>query len=162
MLAYKLLRLVETHSNPLAAGLLAKIRNPALLTDYNNVPPEELRQRVHEIDTGTWRSGLLTGRGLPRKPVPEKMRTVAQSPGPPALPKVGLLTTRRNGSAVPLHASAGIAWKIKLPAAYLPFFSIPKPTSHDGRVAAELTTEYGRITIRNGSVLWRKLRNRCS
>ena len=50
MLAYKLLRLVETHSNPLAAGLLAKIRNPALLTDYNNVPPEELRQRVHEID----------------------------------------------------------------------------------------------------------------
>ena len=47
----------------------------------------------------------LTGRGLPRKPVPEKVRTVAQSPGPPALPKLGLLTMRRNGPAVPLHGT---------------------------------------------------------
>ena len=47
----------------------------------------------------------LTGRGLPRKPVPEKVRTVAQSPGPPALPKLGLLTMRRNSPAVPLHGT---------------------------------------------------------
>jgi hypothetical protein len=49
MLAYKLLRLVETHSVALAAGLLDKTRNSVLLPDYINVPPEELRQRVHEI-----------------------------------------------------------------------------------------------------------------
>lgn len=49
MLAYKLLRLVETHPDALAAGLLAETRNSALLPDYINVPPEELRQRVHEI-----------------------------------------------------------------------------------------------------------------
>ena|ERR1039458_2749625 len=49
MLAYRLLRLVETHSDALAAGLLEKTQNSPLLPDYNNVPPEELRQRVHEI-----------------------------------------------------------------------------------------------------------------
>jgi hypothetical protein len=47
----------------------------------------------------------LTGRGLPRKPVPEKVRTVAQLPDPPALPKLGLLPIRRNGPAVPLHGT---------------------------------------------------------
>jgi len=54
---------------------------------------------------GGLRNLELTGRGLPRKPVPEKVRTVAQSPGPPALPKLGLLIMRRNGSAVPLHGT---------------------------------------------------------
>lgn len=49
MLAYRLLRLVETHSDALAAGLLEKTRNSALLPDYHKVPPGELRQRVHEI-----------------------------------------------------------------------------------------------------------------
>ena len=49
MLAYRLLRLVETHSDALAAGLLERTRNSALLPGYANVPPEELRQRVHEI-----------------------------------------------------------------------------------------------------------------
>ncbi|HWY57740.1 MAG TPA: hypothetical protein VNZ03_24985 [Terriglobales bacterium] len=49
LLAYRLLRLVETHSDALAAGLLVKTQDSALLPDYKNVPPEELRQRVHEI-----------------------------------------------------------------------------------------------------------------
>jgi len=49
MLAYRLLRLVETHSDALAAGLLERTRNSPLLPDYTKVPPEELRQRVHEI-----------------------------------------------------------------------------------------------------------------
>jgi len=49
MLAYRLLRLVETHSDALAAGLLERTRNSPLLPGYRNVPPEELRQRVHEI-----------------------------------------------------------------------------------------------------------------
>jgi hypothetical protein len=49
MLAYRLLRLVETHSDALAAGLLETTRNSPLLSAYGNVPPEELKQRVHEI-----------------------------------------------------------------------------------------------------------------
>lgn len=49
MLAYRLLRLVETHSDALAAGLLEKTQASPLLPDYNNVPPEDLKQRVQEI-----------------------------------------------------------------------------------------------------------------
>ena len=49
MLAYRLLRLVETHSDALAAGLLEKTQNSALLADYQKVPPRELKQRVQEI-----------------------------------------------------------------------------------------------------------------
>ena len=49
MLAYRLLRLVETHSDALAAGLLKRTRNSPWLPGYDHVPPEELRQRVHEI-----------------------------------------------------------------------------------------------------------------
>ena len=49
MLAYRLLRLVETHSDSLAAGLLEKTKTSPLLPDYNNVPPEDLKQQVREI-----------------------------------------------------------------------------------------------------------------
>lgn len=49
MLAYRLLRLVETHSDALAAGLLEKTKTSPLLPDYNNVPPEDLKQQVREI-----------------------------------------------------------------------------------------------------------------
>ena len=50
MLAYRLLRLVETHSDALATGLLEKTQNSPLLPGYKlAVPPEELKQRVHEI-----------------------------------------------------------------------------------------------------------------
>jgi hypothetical protein len=49
MLAYRLLRLVETHSDALAAGLLEKTHNSPLLPGYRNVPPGELEQRVYEI-----------------------------------------------------------------------------------------------------------------
>jgi hypothetical protein len=50
MLAYRLLRLVETHSDALATGLLEKTQNSPLLPTYHvSVPPEELKQRVHEI-----------------------------------------------------------------------------------------------------------------
>jgi hypothetical protein len=49
MLAYRLLRLVETHSDALAAGLLEKTQNSPLLPGYCNVPPGDLEQRVYEI-----------------------------------------------------------------------------------------------------------------
>jgi hypothetical protein len=41
--------LVETHSDALAAGLLEKTQASPLLPEYNNVPPEDLKQRVQEI-----------------------------------------------------------------------------------------------------------------
>lgn len=49
LLAYRLLRLVETHSDELANGLLERASHSPWLPNYPNVPPEELRERVHEI-----------------------------------------------------------------------------------------------------------------
>jgi hypothetical protein len=49
MLGYRLLRLVETHSEALAAGLLEKTQQSPLLPGYREVPPGELEQRVYEI-----------------------------------------------------------------------------------------------------------------
>jgi hypothetical protein len=56
LLTYRLVRLIETHSDTLAAGLLAKVRNSARLDGYHNVPPLELEQRVYEIyhHLGEW------------------------------------------------------------------------------------------------------------
>jgi len=59
MLTYKLVRLIETHSETLAVGLLAKVRNSRRLEAYDKVPPEELQQRVYEIyrHLGEWLLG---------------------------------------------------------------------------------------------------------
>jgi hypothetical protein len=59
MLAYRLLRLVENHSEALAAVLLEKTLNSPLLPCYRNVPPGELEQRVYEIyhHLGEWLLG---------------------------------------------------------------------------------------------------------
>ncbi len=56
MLAYRLVRLIERHSDGLATSLLEKVRNSPLVLDYRNVPPEELKQRVYEIyrHLGEW------------------------------------------------------------------------------------------------------------
>jgi len=59
MLAYRLVRLIETHSDELAAGLLKRVQDSELSRAYRNVPPEELRQRVYEIyrHLGEWLLG---------------------------------------------------------------------------------------------------------
>jgi hypothetical protein len=59
MLAYRLVRLIETHSDALAAGLLQRVQNSELTQGYRNVPPEELKQRVYEIyrHLGDWLLG---------------------------------------------------------------------------------------------------------
>ncbi len=59
MLAYRLVRLIETHSDALAAGLLAKVQGSEFTRDYCKVPPEELKQRVYEIyrHLGEWLMG---------------------------------------------------------------------------------------------------------
>ena len=59
MIAYRLIRLIETHSDKLAAGLVRRVRNSPQLTDYHNVPHEELQQRVYEVyhHLGEWLLG---------------------------------------------------------------------------------------------------------
>lgn len=59
MLAYRLVRLIETHSDALAAGLLQRVQTSELTQGYHNVPPEELKQRVYEIyrHLGDWLLG---------------------------------------------------------------------------------------------------------
>ena len=59
MLAYRLVRLIETHSTGLAASLLAKVETSEFTRDYRNVPPEDLQARVFEIyrHLGDWLLG---------------------------------------------------------------------------------------------------------
>jgi hypothetical protein len=59
MLAYRLVRLIETHSDVLAASLLTKVQNSPITKSYIEVPQEELRQRVSEIyrHLGEWLLG---------------------------------------------------------------------------------------------------------
>jgi len=57
LLSSHLVRLIETHSEPLAAGLLARVRGCGRCKDLlERVPEEELRQRVFEIYShlGEW------------------------------------------------------------------------------------------------------------
>jgi len=56
---YRLVRLIETHSEALAAGLLDQVQNSELTRGYQNVPPEELKERVYEIyrHLGEWLMG---------------------------------------------------------------------------------------------------------
>jgi hypothetical protein len=59
MMAYRLVRLIEAHSDALAAGLLHRVQNSEYTRAYSNVPPEELKQRVCEIyrHLGAWLLG---------------------------------------------------------------------------------------------------------
>jgi hypothetical protein len=59
MLAYRLVRLIETHSDALAGSLLKKVQNSDCTQAYRKVPAEELKQRVFEIyrHLGDWLLG---------------------------------------------------------------------------------------------------------
>ena len=59
MLAYRLVRLIESHSDALASSLLKRVQESELARDYSNVPPEELKQRVYEVyrHLGEWLLG---------------------------------------------------------------------------------------------------------
>jgi hypothetical protein len=56
MLTYRLVRLIETHSDVLASGLLHKVQHSQRTQAYGRVPPEELKQRVYEVyrHLGEW------------------------------------------------------------------------------------------------------------
>ncbi len=59
MMLYRLVRLIETHSQSLAASLLDRVQNSKLTQSYQNVPPDELKERVYEIyrHLGEWLMG---------------------------------------------------------------------------------------------------------
>ena len=60
MMLYRLVRLIETHSQALAACLLDQVQNSKLTQNFQqNVPPEELKERVCEIyrHLGEWLMG---------------------------------------------------------------------------------------------------------
>ena len=56
MIALRLLRLIEDHSDELAEGLLKKFQTSPLTKDFAKVPAHELRDRVYEIlhNLGDW------------------------------------------------------------------------------------------------------------
>ena len=63
ILAYKFVRLIETHSDGLAKALHSKIENCPKLADYRKVPADELTQRVYEVyrHLGEWLLGKTEG-----------------------------------------------------------------------------------------------------
>src|SRR5215471_10100406 len=56
MTLYRLVRLIETHSNELASALLNRVRSSEATPDYYLVPDEDLRERVYDIyhHLGDW------------------------------------------------------------------------------------------------------------
>ena len=59
MLLYRLVRLIETHSQALASCLLTRVQESEHTREYRKVPPEELKERVYEIyrHLGDWLIG---------------------------------------------------------------------------------------------------------
>lgn len=56
MILYRLVRLIETHSEALATCLLDRVQGSEVTPDYASVPPEELKERVAEVyrHLGDW------------------------------------------------------------------------------------------------------------
>ncbi|HXY11020.1 MAG TPA: hypothetical protein VEI52_24520 [Terriglobales bacterium] len=56
MMLYRLVRLIETHAQALAACLLTRVQESEATPDYKHVPAEELKGRVFEIyrHLGEW------------------------------------------------------------------------------------------------------------
>jgi hypothetical protein len=59
MLAYRLVRLTETHAEELAQGLAKKVRDDPRVASFKEIPAEELKERVFEIyrHLGEWLLG---------------------------------------------------------------------------------------------------------
>jgi len=59
MMLYRLVRMIETHSQSLAASLLEQVQKSDLTRTYQNVPAAELQERVYEIyrHLGEWLIG---------------------------------------------------------------------------------------------------------
>jgi hypothetical protein len=56
MVGTRLVRLIESHSQELAAGLTEKLRQSERTRDFRNIPPEQLRRTIEEVycNLGEW------------------------------------------------------------------------------------------------------------
>ena len=79
LLAYRLVRLIETNSTQLAEGALERLKNCSKTESFRDVPAEEFKQRVQEIYTalGEWLLGK-TEAEIERRYVEIGMRRAAQ------------------------------------------------------------------------------------
>jgi hypothetical protein len=59
MFSYRLVRLIESHADALAAGLEEKVQDNLQVSHFRQVPAHELRERVYEIyrHLGEWLLG---------------------------------------------------------------------------------------------------------
>jgi len=59
MFSYRLVRLIESHADALAAGLEDKVQATCLIAHFREIPAHELRERVYEIyrHLGEWLLG---------------------------------------------------------------------------------------------------------
>ncbi len=59
MFSYRLVRLIESHADALAAGLEERVQNNSQVMHFRQIPAHELRERVHEIyrHLGEWLLG---------------------------------------------------------------------------------------------------------
>jgi len=59
MITFRLVRLIESHSETLASSLLYKVQNSPFTKTYGKVPPDELKERVHGVyeHLGDWLLG---------------------------------------------------------------------------------------------------------
>lgn len=59
MFSYRLVRLIESHADALAAGLEERVHNNPQISHFRDVPAQELRERVYEIyrHLGEWLLG---------------------------------------------------------------------------------------------------------
>jgi hypothetical protein len=59
MFSYRLVRLIETHADALAAGLEERVQTSSQITHFHSLPAHELKERVYEIyrHLGEWLLG---------------------------------------------------------------------------------------------------------
>lgn len=59
MITFRLVRLIESHSEALASSLLYKVQNSPFTKSYGKVPPDELKERVRGVyeHLGDWLLG---------------------------------------------------------------------------------------------------------
>lgn len=59
MFSYRLVRLIESHADALAAGLEERVQTGSQVTHFRQIPVHELRERVYEIyrHLGEWLLG---------------------------------------------------------------------------------------------------------
>lgn len=114
LLAYRLVRLIEAHSEELAASLLEEVTHSEKTTAYvTQVPPEELRSRTHEIykNLGEWLLGK-TESEVERRYQEIGARRAAQ--GVPRTQLISSLIMTKDTVWEFLLKEAGIEWPVEV------------------------------------------------